>query len=460
MNRNSATSAPIPLVCLLMSDNEKPTLLDICDLPEFINEHKDSEAEVVVDGWVDTVRKQKKLIFITLRDGDYVQVVFPCSTKLAVYHEILREGAVRVTGVPRFDERAPTGVEIRASSVVPVLPTKAIESINRDTGVFHRMNQRHLSLRSADAVMIQRVRSVVKDLLRQFFRSQRLMEVDPPTITQQSVEGGSTLFELKYYDEKAYMTQSSQLYLEAAMPMTKRVYCMAPSYRSEKSKTIRHLSEFMHCETELAFIDFDDLTSFNEEMVRYVFREILKHPGVGKYVEEHNPELKSWDCEFYRLRYSDAIRLCRENDIYKDDETKTHFDYGDDIPENPERRMVALIGKPTILYGFPVKMKSFYMRRDPSNPEETESLDILLPGVGEIVGGSMRIHNDDELRARMKEEGIPEEKYDWYIDQRVYGSTPHGGSGLGIERLVMAICKCESVRETCLFPRYVGRCLP
>ena len=445
-------------------------LSDLSDLPRILTAHKKAQESnpdlpdplIRVHAWVLHARKQKRIIFMNLRDGGFVQVMYklkPSNPRYAAQHLAIKpEAAVEVVGTLKEDERAPEGYEIHATDVTVIKPSESIDSINKETGTYHKLNYRHLVIREQRMVQVLKARAVITELLREFFKGERLWEVTPPTITQQSVEGGSTLFKFDYYGMQATLTQSSQLYLEACIPSLKRVYTILPSFRSEKSKTIRHLSEFTHCEAELAFISFEDLLQFIERMVRHVVRSVLEHPETARFVEEVHPELACFDQDFMRLRYADAIKFCQEHGITKSDGAE--FVYGDDIPDAPERAMVNMIGRPVLLTHFPADMKSFYMSRDPENTEETLSVDLLLPGVGETVGGSMRIDDTEELLAAFKREGIPTKSYEWYIDQRRYGSTPHGGFGLGIERLIMAICKQDSVRECCLFPRYVGRLLP
>ena len=296
------------------------------------------------------------------------------------------------------------------------------------------------------------------------------MEVHPPTLVKTLCEGGSDLFPVKYFDEDVYLTQSSQMYLEPCLASLGKVYCMQSSYRAEKSTGPRHLTEYLHLEAELPFIDFESLLSEVEKLVTRTAMKIMDHPEYGPMLQELREEMgqepfRFQERPFKRMTYGDAIDYCREHQIYKEDGTP--YTYGEDIPSGPERKMIDQIGEPVLMICFPAEMKSFYMKRTSDGPvdkfgkyRETESVDVLLPGVGEIIGGSMRIDDYDELYQQMKEQGMPIDDYQWYLDVRKYGSCPHGGYGLGVERFVMWMCGLPHIREACLFPRFLGRCTP
>lgn len=271
------------------------------------------------------------------------------------------------------------------------------------------------------------------------------------------MEGGSTLFKFNYFGEEAYLTQSSQLYLETCIPALGNVYCIAQSYRAESSHTRRHLSEYTHIEGELPFITFDELLDALEDLVCDTAQRIIDSK-YGQLVYDVNPDFKIPKRPFKRMDYTDALVYLKEHDIRKED--GTYFEFGDDIPEAPERKMTDMIGEPILLCRFPREMKSFYMQPTPEDENLTESVDLLLPNVGEIIGGSMRIHDESVLDEGFKREGISPENYYWYVDQRKYGTTPHGGYGLGLERYLMWVLQCNNIRETCLYPRTADRCKP
>ncbi|RKP22220.1 YHR019Cp-like protein [Syncephalis pseudoplumigaleata] len=273
---------------------------------------------------------------------------------------------------------------------------------------------------------------------REHFHTRGYTEVMPPCMVQTQVEGGSTLFSLDYYGEKAYLTQSSQPYLEMCLPAMGDVCCMAESYRAETSHTRRHLSQYTHLEAELAFIDFGGLLNAIEGVLNLGFKKPVR--------------------PFMRIYYKDAIAYLNEHGIKRED--GKDFGFGDDIPEAPECTMTDAIGRPIMLCRFPAEIKSFYMKRCKDDPRVTESVNVLMPGVGEIVGGSMRISNIDELMVGYKREDIDSTLYYWFTDQRKYGTTEHGGYGLGIERSLEWILNHYTVRECCLYPRFTCRCLP
>lgn len=326
--------------------------------------------------------------------------------------------------------------------------------------------------------MILRMRSLAVQCFREHFFQKEFVEVTPPTLVQTQVEGGSTLFKFDYFGEPAYLTQSSQLYLETAVPALGKVFCVLPSFRAEKSRTRRHLAEYTHFEAELGFITYEDLLNILEDMVVDVAERLMKKAGpevlvcvlgsndstiflIGSVcVQSLNPSFEVPKKPFLRMDYTDAIKYCRENNIYKCEETKTHFEFGDDIPEGPERRMTDQIGRPIFLCRFPTSMKPFYMARCGEQGEFTESVDCLMPGVGEIIGGSMRAWDYQQLMDGYKHEGIDASPYYWYSDLRKYGSCPHGGWGLGIERYLCWILGQDHIRNVCLYPRHIGRCKP
>ena len=432
----------------------------IKELPEFIDK------SVTIQGWIGFSRKQGSLSFYVLRDSSgFIQTVlkknvFKDQTKVAEFQELPRETLVKVTGKVKADERAPyLGVEVQITDLeILGKSSPDIEAEYRsDSTPQVLMDKRHLVIRSEGASTILRIRGRIIQELQTFFMQEDFIQVTPPTLVQTQVEGGSTLFPLKYFDEQAYLTQSSQLYLETAIFSLGKVFCSLPSFRAEKSRTRRHLTEFTHWEAEMPFYDFEDNMAYQEKMIRFVVDQITtKYPDV---IKKYYPDLKSPEKPYLRLDYADMIERLNEWGIEKE-EGSGKWEFGDDVTEKPERALIDKIGVPTFITRFPRKMKPFYMKIDPKDSERTLSADLIVPGLGEIIGGSQREDDYDTLLEGFKREGLDTKPYQWYLDLRKYGSVYHSGFGLGIERLVQYILKVEHIRDTCLFPRMMNRIYP
>ncbi|AYU82566.1 asparaginyl-tRNA synthetase, putative [Leishmania donovani] len=435
--------------------------------------HKEGACVYVV-GWAHRVRHQSRMSFVVLRDGTgFIQCVFDGSTE--PFH---RESCVAIRGTLRHEPKAkselqpPMELHVNEYAVVGDSDGTIETVITAESSVDKLYDQRHVVVRGTLASSVLKVRHELLRVFREHFWSHQYYEVTPPTLVQTQVEGGSTLFEVLYYGEKAYLTQSSQLYLESVTASLGNVYCCMPSYRAERSKTKRHLSEFTHLEAEYDVCSFEDLLNHLEGMFCTVIRTVIER--VGDLVAMLNPSQLidpngnvrdpanykfTPKRPFRRLRYADAIQFCNENGILNT-ETGKPFEFGEDITDQPERAMVAKLGEFVFMTHFPASMKSFYMQRDPDDPTLTESVDVLAPGIGEVLGGSMRMYKYDELLDAYKREGLDASTYYWYTDQRRYGGAPHGGFGLGVERLLVWMLNLDSVKDACLYPRYMGRCKP
>lgn len=329
--------------------------------------------------------------------------------------------------------------------------------MNKDSHPEVRNNLRHLVLRSTESIHIMRVRSRLLWEIRKYLYDHHFEELTPPTLVKNSCEGGCKMFPVKFYEEDAFLTESSQLYLETGIQALGNVFCILPSYRAEKTLTRRHLSEFTHFEAEMPFFTFEDLLTFVEDLLVVVTNAIYTT------CQEDLKELKSpfqpLKKGFKRMKYRDAITWLKEHNI-EDEETKKFYEYGDDIPEKPERFLVDTINEPILLMRFPTPLKAFYMQPCEDDDGETESVDVLVPSVGEIMGGSMRIYNYELLMERYKTLSMDEKPLYWYNDLRKYGTCPHGGFGFGIERILCWICNIRHIRDSCMFPRYMGRITP
>ncbi|KAJ3453004.1 asparagine--tRNA ligase cytoplasmic [Anaeramoeba flamelloides] len=418
---------------------------------------------VKVFGWVHRIRKQSnKLMFVIVRDGTgFVQTVLAGDLALTYDAQVLHvETCVKIYGKIVEDERAVGGIELQADywKVVGQTDTRYESIVSKESGVDNLLKNRHLVLRGENTSRIIKLRSTVLKCLRDHYFSRDYIEVNPPTLVQTQCEGGSTLFKLDYFGETAYLTQSSQLYLETLNSSYGDVFCIASSYRAEKSKTRRHLTEFLQVEAECPFIKFEDLLTRIEDLVCDTVKRILESP-MKEEALKMNPDLKVPERPFLRMNYTDAIEYCNKNKIYKDDK-KNIFCLVMTLPKKPEREMTDKIGKPIFLIKFPAVMKSFYMLRSKENELLTDSVDLLMPGVGEIVGGSMRENDLNKLLKRYEENGLKDKDYYWYTDQRRFGSAPHGGYGLGLGRFLCWAFNVRHIRDVVLYPRTLGRCFP
>jgi asparaginyl-tRNA synthetase len=412
-----------------------------------------------VEGWLFGKRSSGKIQFLILRDGSgYLQAVVP---KAEVSPETweqaekaAQESSLRVTGTVREDKRAPGGFEMTAAAVEILGPSEDYPISPKEHGVDFLMNLRHLWMRSSQQHAVLRVRSEIEQAIADFFYEREYVRIDSPILTGSSVEGTSTLFETDYFGDKAYLSQSGQLYLEPAAAAFGKVYCFGPTFRAEKSKTRRHLTEFWMLEPEVAFIDFEGLCTLAEDLiVRLVERALDRCGEELKRLERDTAKLEAVKGPFPRITYREGIaRLAAKGFPVK---------FGDDLGADEETALAEGLDRPLIVSRFPAAIKSFYMQPDPQDPEVVLGLDMLAPeGYGEIIGGSMRIHDLALLETRLEDHKLPREAYEWYLDVRRYGTFPHGGFGMGLERVVTWICGIHHLREAIPYPRTLKRIYP
>jgi asparaginyl-tRNA synthetase len=429
------------------------TTVRIKELPQHVGE------KVTVNGWLYNKRTSGKLQFPIIRDGSgYVQcVVFKKEVSEETWEaadKVTQESTVRVTGTVRAEERAAGGVELGVETFEILDLTQDYPITPKEHGTAFLMDLRHLWLRSKNQHAILRIRNEVEKGIRDFFYDRDFVLIDSPILTANAAEGTSTLFETDYFGEKAYLSQSGQLYLEPAAASFGRVYCFGPTFRAEKSKTRRHLMEFWMVEPEVAFLEFDGLQDLAEEFVEYlVGRAMDRCQEELKTLERDLTKLENVKRPFPRITYRDAIELLNSKGM--------PANFGDDIGGDEETVIANSFNAPVIITRYPAAIKAFYMQPAPDDPTVALGMDMIAPeGYGEIIGGSQRIHDHDLLLARIKEHGLPLDKFQWYLDTRKYGTFPHSGFGMGIERCVAWISGVPHLRETIPYPRMLNRIYP
>ena len=419
--------------------------------------------QVTLRGWLYNLRESGKLLFPQFRDGTGIMqaVVSKADVSPEVWErtaELTQESSVIAHGTVRADKRAPGGYELVLNdlTVVQRVPTDQPYPISpKEHGVDFLMSQRHLWMRSAKQSALLRLRHEVIAAIRDFFDSNGFILTDAPILTPAACEGTTTLFELDYFDlGPAYLTQSGQLYVEATAAALGKVYCFGPTFRAEKSKTRRHLTEFWMVEPELAFATLDDLMKLGEDLVTHIVARVLerRRPELET-LERDTSKLENVRPPFHRLSYDEALKLLHQKG--------SQLPWGEDLGGADETFISQQFDKPVIVHRYPAKAKAFYMEPDPERPELALCMDMLAPdGYGEIIGGSQRIASYDLLLKRLRENNLPEDAFQWYLDLRRYGSVPHGGFGLGVERTVAWIAGISHIRETIPFPRMIYRIYP
>jgi asparaginyl-tRNA synthetase len=430
------------------------------------NEHDGQE--VTIRGWLYNLRESGKLLFPQFRDGSgIVQGVVP---KNAVTPEVFeavkgltQESSVIVTGKVKAEKRAPGGYEMDVTNVevVQKVPEDSPYPITpKEHGTDFLMEHRHLWIRSQRQAAILRVRSQIEKAMHEFFDSRDFWRTDPPILTPAACEGTSTLFPVDYFDEEAFLTQSGQLYIEATAMALGKVYSFGPTFRAEKSKTRRHLTEFWMVEPEVAYAELDDIMKLAEDFISHIVKRVLENrrkdlETIGRDISK----LEKIEAPFPRITYDEAVAMLKEG--HAKGELENDFAWGGDLGSPDETYISSRFDRPVMIHRYPVEVKAFYMEPDPQNPKVALCVDVLAPeGYGEVIGGSQRMGSYDKLLARVHEHNLPEEAFKWYLDLRKFGGVPHAGFGMGLERAVAWICGLEHVRETIPFPRMLHKMYP
>lgn len=415
--------------------------------------------EVTICGWLYNKRSSGKLWFLLVRDGTgLIQSVVSKSdvsdVSFQAAEEITQESSLVIRGVVSPDKRAPGGYEMQVKEIEIRQMAKDYPITPKEHGTAFLMDHRHLWLRSSRQTAIIKVRHEIIKACRDFYDERGFTLVDTPIFTPAACEGTTTLFETDYFGEKAYLAQSGQLYSEASIGALGKVYCFGPTFRAEKSKTRRHLTEFWMIEPEVAYADLDDNARLAEEFVSYIVQRVLENRQEElKKLERDTSTLERVQPPFPRITYDEAVQILLENGV--------EFEMENDFGGGDETVISERFDRPVIVTRYPKAIKAFYMKDDPENPKRVLGMDVLAPeGYGEIIGGGQREDDYNTLVQKIKEHQLPMEAFDWYLDLRRYGSVPHSGFGLGIERTVAWICKLPHVRETIPFPRMPHRLKP
>jgi len=415
--------------------------------------------EVEIKGWLYNKRSSGKVRFLLIRDGTGIiqSVISEGDARPEIFNiadKITQESSLIIKGYVRADNRAPGGYEIVATDLKIVQLTENYPITPKPHSVEFLLPIRHLWIRSRKQHAILRIRHAVIKAIRDFLDSRGFINADTPILTPASVEGTTTLFPVDYYGETVYLTQSGQLYNEATAAALGKVYCFGPTFRAEKSKTRRHLTEFWMVEPEVAYLELDGLMDLEEDFVVYIVERVLESRKEElKVLERDITKLENIKRPFPRITYREAVDLIHKKD--------PDFKYGDDFGAPQETLISESFDKPVLVHHYPARCKAFYMKRDPNDESLSLSVDMIAPeGYGEIIGGGQREDDYDTLLKRIKEFNLPEEPYKWYLDLRKFGTCPHSGFGLGVERTVAWICKIPHVRETIPFPRMLEKIYP
>lgn len=419
----------------------------ICDLKDHIGK------DVFVRGWVHRQRASTNLAFVVVRDGTGVVQCAVNNKEVAKEtwadaNDVFIESVVYVYGNVAKDERAPDGYEIRVKELKMYFKGEAFP-IGKDQSTEFLLDVRHLWVRSQYIVNILRFKAYLMKAAREFLDERGFLEIQPPMLTSSSAEGGSTVFEVNYFGKKAYLAQTAQLYSEAMIEGYPLVYAFAPSFRAEPSRTPRHLTEFWQLEPEMAFYDFDMYMAFVGELVEYLCHEMArKHKDILEKYKRDPRDLQEIKAPFANMTYTKALK-------------ELGLKWGDSIGLDEEKKLMSESKQPIFLTNQPKEMRAFYMKVNPDDPRTVLDADLLAPeGIGEVVGGSERVSDYEELVRRLKEQKLKEKDYDWYLELRKYGSVPHSGFGMGSERLIRWMLKLDTIRDAIPFPRTMNRLAP
>jgi asparaginyl-tRNA synthetase len=422
--------------------------------------HQHVGKEVIIAGWLYNTRSSGKIHFLLVRDGTEIIQCVVVKGQVAekifeLSDEISAETSLLVKGMVSEDKRSPLGYELQVSDIFVIqVPDQEYPISPKEHGIEFLMDNRHLWLRSRKQFAVLRIRHEIISAIRDFFNERNFILIDTPIFTPSAAEGTSTLFATDYFGMNAYLTQSGQLYAEAAALAFGKVYCFGPTFRAEKSKTRRHLTEFWMVEPEVAYFDLDDDMKLAEDFVSYIVQRVLEQrKSELEILERDVNKLQSVVSPFPRVSYTEAVDILKKNGI--------DFEWGGDFGGKDETVISEQFDRPVIVHRYPAEVKAFYMKRDPEDDRLALAMDVLAPeGYGEIIGGSQREDDYDALLKRIDEHQLPREHYKWYLDLRQYGSVPHAGFGLGVERVVAWICGIPHIRETIPFARTIYRLSP
>jgi len=430
-------------------------------IQEIINRcEKEGSFETEIYGWVWRERGSSQIKFVILRDNsNVIQCVIEQKEvgkdKFAIADKIQVETSMKVVGTIRKEPRAPSGYEVSAKDF-EVIGKSNDFPIAKDFSTEFLLDNRHLWIRSRKMTAILKIRSTIFGAIHEYFRNNGFFEHQSPCFTTNAAEGGATLFKVDYFGKPMFLTQTWQLYAEAVIYGLEKIYCIAPSFRAEKSKTSRHLTEYWHAEMEIAWCGFDDILYHGEQLIKHIFKKVLEeNQGELALLKRDVSKLKSVaEKPFIRMTYDDALKILKEK-------CNMDVEWGKDLRTIEEDELTKSYDVPLIVTNYPKKVKAFYMKESPENPDTVLGVDFLAPeGYGEVIGGSQREEDQSKIEERLREQGENPELYGWYMDLRKYGSIPHGGFGLGVERIISWVCGLDNIKDAIAFPRTMLRYTP